>query len=1394
MPQAIAGFERVQSIKLESAPAVPYVLTTVIARPIGEPLALGIRKGNVPNQWFASDAERIAQTATHDYYFVQARIDSGTQDSFSVDDLSDPAVVASADGYDQNGILQPRPTTSINADAWTLLNSVDQSISLGLGFYAPGKDEFAGRVRLLGGYGADLFDIERKPARMWTRLRQRNGYHIWGPFLRTLYKHVPVVPGGELGYLHIFASVMADTPEIQYEIIWHNGGVEERTQQQSGGHAGGTEIGEGNTLVRSIGDITDAQTPLAPFVQFKGKDALFARVVLTGMSSLPPADGFAGAWKVTPYLQDAGTAADTTFGIIADPTDVASVVRQVNGTNPNERHVLPITFERPFRFAVHPTSVTPYQKRFDGMADWSQGGFGFSPMGVPDLSSYAAIDLSAEATAARTLLRTLKPYTTEGEGVTANFTGMLPVSFFLPGSWSQYGGLTSGSGMWPFNGMKQAWTAERDGLDILMVEGLRNRSRTYGALYYNLSGHPVIPILHAPNQTRPWLRFDRRFEKSGGAPADRPFLVSTLNPPSERKVHLAAYNPGPTSGFQAEQPSDPTPSTPDWWVGGAPLLPVALNLVTGATLPYELDLAHTAPPNVTDKAVKVIMQIQGAGAWNNTKSITLRIEGTGEFDVFATEEITLTGPASSPPQVQSKTSVNSWKTISRMAITAKSGTLLSTELLTVGRAGIGIPDYHGVDSITALDGQHAVRYHAGNKALVLLRWDPIAMTFLAMDAMDAMMTWWPGGSARNGRFGAFDHGAPGRGMERERAFAWATDMICSYAAIVRARNGQAVVDAYFGWWFDQVVQHYLNTQMPNKLWQLVAGKEFKQPPLGSSSMEEGIQIFWGLSGRELCYQIHAISMLLNVKGLSTFDLKQRLVTHAEGVRDLAWGVTTAGVESTALANYFPTALNFAAGSSVPKSPASGMAASDIPTIYNVRDDLPEVNPVSGCAIHPGRPGGAGYPTVDDDYIVAEIAGNTLDSGAGTPLTLLNGGQSSTAIPFPVRLTINGGTTFGADATPKRRTFRLVGQDWFGARCNDARYIAERGGDTVLQNSALTPIVNANTGATGQARQVEVVVFGGTTFVNKTFNLEIVGTDAGGLTKTELMRISGDGRMEQRFRSQGAFFGITSLTPRQASGFAFPTMVSTEKFRIGTPTKLMVVQGRGAATQTFHSYQHFKVITSITMLTSSEAAATNNPNVGSLIAGELFRFGVPPVGLRLQATTFPGLEANPIGQEPYHLGYALAILKYYADELGTPAAVDTCILRYTGAGSLSAALAELLAWGENGAGAEGNAPLCQYAPLIWALQQAQAVVADFVGKDANGDQTGAAPLAIGFTNLTIGAAAVNWTWDFGDGETAVVKHPWHVYDDPGTYEVTLTARDANGSALDSETKAAYITAT
>jgi len=58
-------------------------------------------------------------------------------------------------------------------------------------------------------------------------------------------------------------------------------------------------------------------------------------------------------------------------------------------------------------------------------------------------------------------------------------------------------------------------------------------------------------------------------------------------------------------------------------------------------------------------------------------------------------------------------------------------------------------------------------------------------------------------------------------------------------------------------------------------------------------------------------------------------------------------------------------------------------------------------------------------------------------------------------------------------------------------------------------------------------------------------------------------------------------------------------------------------------------------------------------------------------------------------------------------------------------------------------------------------------------------SGAVPLTVRF-NDTSTNTPTQWTWNFGDGSSAVTQHPVHTYTTPGSYTVSLNATNTGGS--------------
>jgi PKD repeat protein len=68
-------------------------------------------------------------------------------------------------------------------------------------------------------------------------------------------------------------------------------------------------------------------------------------------------------------------------------------------------------------------------------------------------------------------------------------------------------------------------------------------------------------------------------------------------------------------------------------------------------------------------------------------------------------------------------------------------------------------------------------------------------------------------------------------------------------------------------------------------------------------------------------------------------------------------------------------------------------------------------------------------------------------------------------------------------------------------------------------------------------------------------------------------------------------------------------------------------------------------------------------------------------------------------------------------------------------------------------------------------------------------SGCSPLIVVFQDQSTGGAT-SWNWDFGNGNTSTLQNPTATYFTPGTYTVSLTATNVNGS--NTLTRNQYIT--
>jgi PKD repeat protein len=98
-------------------------------------------------------------------------------------------------------------------------------------------------------------------------------------------------------------------------------------------------------------------------------------------------------------------------------------------------------------------------------------------------------------------------------------------------------------------------------------------------------------------------------------------------------------------------------------------------------------------------------------------------------------------------------------------------------------------------------------------------------------------------------------------------------------------------------------------------------------------------------------------------------------------------------------------------------------------------------------------------------------------------------------------------------------------------------------------------------------------------------------------------------------------------------------------------------------------------------------------------------------------------------------------------------------------------------------ASGN-PVADAVQIIYVGDSSN-LVASFTASPMRG----ISPLDVNFTDQSFGEIE-EWFWDFGDGETSTEKNPLHIYQNPGTYSVILTVKNAGQESTRSETD--YIT--
>jgi len=1072
-PAEVVNGRAIQHFKIESEPALPYLVSVTCTVPrdtLTGQSRFGVRRlPSLDTSWYQTQADLIARTALHDYYEITFNVTDSSGTDFVMDVVSGDVLVF-ADQTDAGGFTTSKQQRSlIDADAWAVANfgGLGPVVGEGPGIKFSlegqrngGNDIFSDRATLTGfGQIEDPLTGALTIRKMWTEPRQLNGYHTWGPLKRTLYKHIPMRAGGSYGYVHVWATVMAHTPEVQFIINWHNGVIEERTGGPIGGSFDPKDPLGGELQTNQVG-----------FGAMRTLDFTFTRLLLRGISALEPLTG-ANTWKMTAEMRDSGSPADSAFFEFSAGNDVQSLVRQIQATDLNRRHVMPLMMERSFRFALHPSATTPYAKLVYGRSDWSRyGGWSMKPEGLPSkpLTSWDP-DFTEEADIAKQRLNDLLPYTSDE----AQDEGYTPQGWMWPGANQTYGGLTSGVGMLSDYGAPHALDVRNAAIEQLKVQQLRMHSRCDGAMYYNLSGLPVSPTWHTggpTGQEGTWQRRDRRWTHNGTTGVKfGPFVCLPLNNPRLRAEIIldSDYNPtraGVISGVGStplDYFGDTSAGVADWWAQSVPGSGLALDLeFRGAGYLRQANAAPPdSPPSVSvlgpgaDESVPVEVTLIGGSTWDVGDSITFRITGTGEFDIAVTEEIVCAGQSGGYSSNKIWRTTSQFKKVTDIRVIAVSGTPAGTEFWNFGRAQRQLPLYEGNDNINNIDQQHSQRLTGPDIALFLLTNDPLSKLYVWMTAMEVRMHFWEHlGIAFNQPDARTPPG--GRGFAGTRDFAYGILQFSQWLAIANAHFDSASSAVVWGSvpktatfnaarWVSNVNGILRSSLMPNGLYTCYTNKNTKQAPFGvSNGGSSQLCVFYLTAGRDEAKFANAVSALCNVfiPAGSSLDgvrigvdlLRTQDAARIAGIKDYLWDVTPS--VDTGHHIYMPVARRVdASGNPVlffDSTPPANSAADWI--VYGSQATMPEFNPITGLAIRPST-----YPTVAaTHYATVSGASSQVPANpatAGTAFTLSNSnsgtqygssvGLTQAFIPTPIRLTITGGSTY---TNAKKRTFRITG--------------------------------------------------------------------------------------------------------------------------------------------------------------------------------------------------------------------------------------------------------------------------------------------------------------------------------------------------------------------------------
>ena len=219
----------------------------------------------------------------------------------------------------------------------------------------------------------------------------------------------------------------------------------------------------------------------------------------------------------------------------------------------------------------------------------------------------------------------------------------------------------------------------------------------------------------------------------------------------------------------------------------------------------------------------------------------------------------------------------------------------------------------------------------------------------------------------------------------------------------------------------------------------------------------------------------------------------------------------------------------------------------------------------------------------------------------------------------------------------------------------------------------------------------------------------------------------------------------------------------------------------------HSYT---VTLTVTNLAGSDTMVkTNHITVIDPVPPIADFVGTPTTGLKPLAVTFTDLSTG----SPQTGKTTMDYLWTFGD--GTTSTSRNVTHTYSNAGTYTVSLRATNARGSNTNTKTGyivvTAPTPTPSPgptVTPTPTPTPTPVANFYGVPTSGVK----PLTVQFYDQSTNTPTC-WSWNFGDGTTSTAKNPVHVYNNVGTYSVTLTATNGGGSSAP-YTRSNYITVT